>query len=151
MLRTVGAVILGYLVMAFLVFALFTSAYAMLGADGAFRPGSYDVSAAWILVSVVVGLVAALAGGWVARKIARSWQGPRALAVLVLVLGFTMVGFALAVDRPAPAPRTGAPTNTEAMQEARTPTWMMILNPLIGAFGVLVGGRALGRPWRDQA
>ncbi|HEY0971582.1 MAG TPA: hypothetical protein VGE02_11500 [Gemmatimonadales bacterium] len=150
MLRTAGAVVLGYLVMAILVFALFTSAYAVLGAEGAFMPGSYDVSAAWILVSVVVGIVAALAGGWVARRIARDVRGPRALAVLVLVLGLGMAALSLGGSRPDPGPREGAPTNSEAMQQARTPTWMMLLNPLIGALGVLVGGGALGPSRRLQ-
>jgi hypothetical protein len=30
----------------------------------------------------------------------------------------------------------------EAMQQAQTPVWVMLLNPVIGAIGVLVGGGA---------
>jgi hypothetical protein len=33
----------------------------------------------------------------------------------------------------------------EAMQFEQTPLWVALLNPLIGALGVLVGGRALAR------
>ena len=43
----------------------------------------------------------------------------------------------------AVAPRTGEVGNIEAMQSARTPLVVLLLNPLIGAVGVLVGGRAL--------
>jgi hypothetical protein len=31
--------------------------------------------------------------------------------------------------------------NVAAMQNARTPAWIMFLNPIIGAAGVLVGSR----------
>ncbi|MDQ3667052.1 MAG: hypothetical protein M3410_10870 [Acidobacteriota bacterium] len=41
MLRAVLAVIVGYVVMVLLVFATFSLAYLLMGADGAFRPGTY--------------------------------------------------------------------------------------------------------------
>ena len=32
----------------------------------------------------------------------------------------------------------------DAMGQARTPTWLLLFNPVLGALGVLLGGRAVG-------
>ncbi len=143
MLRTIGAVVLGYLAMALVVFVALSGAYLAVGADGAFRPGVYEVSALWIGISLVVGFGAALLGGVVARKVAGGARGPRVLAAVVFVLGLATAAPALRGDAGAAAPRTGEVGNIEAMQSARTPLVVLLLNPLIGAAGVLVGGRAL--------
>lgn len=144
MLRLSGAVVLGYVAMALAVFAGLTAAYLLMGADGAFRPDSYDVSLLWVVTSVVVSFAAALLGGWLARRIGRNTTAPRALAALVAVLGLGMA-VAAAFNAPDdPGVRTGVVDTFAAMQQARTPLWMMLLNPVIGALGVLWGGRALG-------
>ena len=62
MLRTIGAVVLGYLAMALVVFVALSGAYLAVGADGAFRPGVYEVSALWIGISLVVGFGAGTPG-----------------------------------------------------------------------------------------
>jgi hypothetical protein len=145
MFRIIGAVVLGYVAMAVVVFAGLSAAYLVLTADLAFQPGTYDVSMVWIAASVVVGFGAAFLGGSVARTIAGHVIGPRALAVAVVILG---IGLALPVilgSAPTPGPRVGSPGIFEAMQSARTPILALLLNPLIGAIGVLIGGRALGR------
>jgi hypothetical protein len=144
MLRLIGSVVVGYVVMAAVVFVALTGAYVALGADRAFEAGVYDVSLLWIVTSIVVGLAAALLGGWVARRISGSPAGPRALALLVLALGAFLALPVLFGDTAAVGGRTGAPGPFEAMQVARSPVWIVILNPLIGALGALVGGRALG-------
>jgi hypothetical protein len=44
----------------------------------------------------------------------------------------------------------GAVANMEAMQKARTPGWVALMNPLIGAVGVMVGaGLRQARTSRD--
>jgi hypothetical protein len=65
-----------------------------------------------------------------------------ALAGLVLVLGiiFAIPVLTAPADE-APQARTGDVGNTEAMQNARQPDWLVILNPLLGATGVLIGAR----------
>lgn len=143
MLRTVGGVVLGYLVMAVLVFGGLSAAWALMGAERAFLPGVYDVSPLWIATSIVLGFGAALIGGVVVRRIAGTTNATRALALLVVVLGVAMVLPVLTADVASVAIRTGAPSMFEAMGLARTPTWVMLLNPVIGAIGVLVGGGAL--------
>ncbi len=62
MARTIGSVILGYLVMVIVVFATFSLAYQAMGVDRAYQPGTYDVSGLWIAVSIVLGILAAILG-----------------------------------------------------------------------------------------
>jgi hypothetical protein len=50
--RAIGGMVLGYVVMAAIIFVAFTAAYAAMGADGAFKPGTtrsrrYGWSSAW--------------------------------------------------------------------------------------------------------
>jgi len=145
MLRIAGAIVLSYVVMFALVFVTFTLAYLAMGADGAFKPGTYEVSVLWLTASIVLGLVAAVAGGYVCAVVGRSAKAPLALAVVVLVIGFGLA-FANsdAPDPDTPQVRDGAVGNFEAMQSARQPTWLTMVNPVIGAIGVLIGGRLRG-------
>ena len=148
MLRTIVGVIVGYLVMAGLVFVTFTAAYAVLGVDRTFQPGTYQVSPLWIATSFALGLGAALAGGYVCARIARRRAAANALAALVLGLGLLVAGIGIVgvAQEGEPTPRTSEVGNQEAMMRARTPTWMALLNPLVGAAGVLIGGRRRDLP-----
>lgn len=139
MIRSIAGVVVGYIAMALLVFILFSAAYLAMGTDRAFLPGSYQVSSLWLAVSTALSLVAALAGGYVAAAVSRGTSAPLVLACVVLVLGilFTIP----ALGQPDPGPRAGDVGNIAAMQNARTPAWIMLLNPVIGALGVLVGSR----------
>ena len=62
MLKKLVAVIVGYLVMFVVVFMCLTAGYLALGADKVFQPGSYEVTALWLIVWFIVSLGAALAG-----------------------------------------------------------------------------------------
>lgn len=142
MLRTIGGAVLGYVAMALVVFGGLTAAYLLMGADRAFQPGVYDVSLLWMIVSIIVGFGAALLGGRVAVAVARSVNGPRILAGIVIVLGVALALSTLGAEPLSDAVRAPGVGPMEAMAVARTPFWMMLLNPVIGAIGVLVGGRA---------
>ena len=148
MIRIIGGVVAGYVVMAFLVFVTFTLVYMAIGPDMAFRAGVYEVSMLWIIISIVVGLAAAVAGGWVSRRVARTETGPRALAVIVVLLGLAIAVPAMN-DETDGEVREAAVDPFEAMQVARTPLWLMFLNPLIGAAGVLIGGNMAGARRED--
>jgi hypothetical protein len=139
-MRIAGGVVVGYLVIFAIVFVTFSGAFYLLGVERTFQPGSYDVTMIWNIVSVVLGLVAAMVGGVVCLVIARSQTGPRALAALVLLLGLIMAVPVL-TGPPAPATRGPEVGNTEAMVQARQPVWAALANPFIGAFGVLLGAR----------
>jgi len=146
--RIVGSVVAGYVTMFVLVFILFSGAYLMLGTGGSFAAGSWDVSLAWVVISLLVGIAAAVAGGWVCATIAKDLRGPRALAIVVVVLGLLMALPVLLGTGEAAA--VGARPETvgliEAMQNAKQPTWIALLNPLLGAVGVLIGAGLKGSP-----
>lgn len=140
MLRTIGAVIGGYVVMFVLVFTTFSAAYLTLGADGAFHPGTYDVSVLWLAMSTVLSVLAAVAGGLVCAIISRGGKGPPALAILVFVLGLAMAA-PVTLSPPSSEARSADVPNMEAMMKAKSPVWVALLNPMIGAVGVLAGAR----------
>lgn len=139
MARKVIGVIVGYIVMALFVFLTFTGAYLGLGAEQAFKPGNYNVSLRWIVISVVLGLIAAIIGGYVCALIAKSSRAAQVLAGIVLVLGLLVAIPALTANDPRPNVRPREVPNMQAMQNARSPKWVALLNPIIGAVGVLVG------------
>ena len=144
-MRTAGAVVAGYAVMALIVFVSFSLAFLALGAERTFQPGSYAVTTTWVVVSFVLGFVAAVAGGLVCGLIARADTAPRVLAALVIVLGLAMAVPAV-TSPPAPPTRGPAVSNTEAMMNAREPLWMALANPFLGAFGVLLGAHLRNEP-----
>jgi hypothetical protein len=138
--RAIAGVIVGYVGMAGVVFVLFTLAYLALGASGSFKPDSYDVSTTWVLVSIVVGLLAGVAGGYVCALISKLPKPPLVLALIVLVLG-VLSGIPVLLDQSEPGPRTGEVSNFEAMTKAKQPAWIVMLNPILGVVGVLLGAR----------
>jgi len=141
MARAIGSVVLGYVVMAVAVFATFSIAYLVLGPDGSFKPGTYQVSGLWLVVSIVLSFAAAVVGGCVCAAVARTPTPPKVLAGIVLVLGLVLAIPAMMRESGEPVPRPESVGNVEAMQNAEQPLWITLLNPLIGAAGVMVGAR----------
>lgn len=139
MLKAVLGVIVGYLAMSILAFALFTGAWVILKAEGSFKPGSWDVSTTWLLMSFVVSIVAALVGGFVCALIAtRRSRASMVLAGLVFVLGLLMA-VPVMLAEPITEPRPADITMTDAMTKAQQPMFVALLNPFIGAAGVSLG------------
>src|SRR5207253_11250648 len=86
MLRAVLAVIVSYIVMFLLIFAAFSSAYLILGADQAFKPKLFLASNRWIVLSLVVNFVVAVIGGLICAAIAKGGKALLALATVVFVV-----------------------------------------------------------------
>jgi len=142
MLRKIIGVVAGYIAMAAFVFVSFTLLYFILGADSSFQPGSYQVSSTWLLLSLVLGLIAAIIGGLVCMLIAKDKNAAIWLAGLVLVLGIILAIPSLNVsEEEMNKIREGNVDNMEAMQNAKQPPIALILNPIIGAIGVIAGSR----------
>jgi hypothetical protein len=142
MLKAVLAVIVGYLVMALLVFSSFSLAYLLMGADGAFRPGTYDVTPLWLVVSFVFSFIAAVVGGWVCATIARRSTAAKGFAAVVFILGLIVaISIFMASDDARPKVREGNVGNIAAMQNAKQPAWVALMNALIGPAGILLGAR----------
>lgn len=138
--RAIAAVIAGYVTMFVVIFATFTGAYLAMGADRAFKPGTYEVSTLWIGAAFALGLIAALLGGVVCRAIAKVPKQVVILAGVVMLLGALTAYFE--TKKQDPGPRTVAVSNMEAMTKAVQPRWITLANPILGAVGVMLGGRA---------
>ena len=78
--RAILGVIVGYIVMAGAVLGSVAAAWMVMGPDRAYKPGVWEVSTAWIIMMVVVGLIAAMIGGAVCAAIAA--KGSKAAMVL---------------------------------------------------------------------
>lgn len=149
--RAILAVVLGYLTMFAAVFILLTGAYLGMGTDRAFQPSSYQVTPTWLAAWAAVSVIAAVLGGLVCARIARTPTPVRALVVVVLILGaLQAVGVAVA---PKPTPeqqiRAGDVGVFDAMVKARSPLWVAIATPIVGAAGVVAGAKAARRPRQD--
>ncbi len=140
--RIIGSVVVGYLIMFVAIFVLFGGAYLLLGANGSFQPGSWDASGLWLALSVVLGIVAATVGGYVCAAMAKNIRGPQVLVAVVVILGLL---FAIPALTGAGGAAAGVRPDTvglfDAMQNARQPMWLVLLNPVLGAVGVLIGAR----------
>ncbi|MDX6383702.1 MAG: hypothetical protein QOK48_1275 [Blastocatellia bacterium] len=141
MVRSVLGVIIGYILMFILQIIAFMSIYTMMGADWSFQPGSYQASTAWTAMQFTVILITTIIAGLICAVIAKGGKAPLVLAGLVLVLGLAL-GAASMTMRPADTHevRTASVPNMEAMQKARHPAWVILLGPIIGAVGVVIGG-----------
>jgi len=140
MIRAILAVIVSYVLMFVLIFLAFTGVYLVLRADGAFKPGSFEASSTWIAIAFVVNFVVAVIGGMVCAAIARGGKAPIALAAVVFVLGLLLAIPSLMVQK-ADAVRAGDVPMFEAMQKAKEPPWVPLTFPIVGAIGVLIGGK----------
>ncbi|HEX9253841.1 MAG TPA: hypothetical protein VF870_16455 [Ignavibacteriaceae bacterium] len=142
MVRNILGVVLGYVAIFIFVFITFTVLYFILGADGSFEPGTYEVSFIWIVLSFILGLVAAVLGGYICVLISKNQKTALVLAGFVLVLGIVMAIPALGdTTNEVQEMRSADVPNMEAMQKAKQPAIMLLLNPIIGALGVFAGSK----------
>jgi small-conductance mechanosensitive channel len=138
MVRKILGAIAGYIVFAFGIFLLFSALYLALGPDRAFLPAKYDPTMLWTVSAFILGFAAAVIGGFVAALIGRS-GAVRIMAGLVLLIGAIVVVMLIKENKPQEV-RTGDVPNMEAMMKAREPVWVGVVNPILGAIGVFVGG-----------
>lgn len=138
---SIAGAIAGYIVMAIFIIATFWVSFSILGIDRLFAAGTYEASSSWIVLSLVLGLAGALVGGWVAGKVSPKAHAVQALAGLVLVFGLFSAQAAQNEEVPRGGPRGPEATMSDVMAHARQPTWITFVNPLLGAVGVLLGGR----------
>lgn len=141
--KIVGGLLLGYVTMFVAVFLLFSAGYLLLGTDGSYQAGSWDVSFAWVILSIVVGLGAAVAGGYVCAFISSDPKATQALVGLVVVLGLLMALPAVmgGSSEVATTMRPDTVGLFDAMINAKQPNWLAFLNPLLGAVGIVIGSR----------
>jgi hypothetical protein len=147
MARLIAAVLAGYATMAVAIMVAFGIAFKLLGIDQLFTPGTYDAAAGWIALSFALGFLGAIAGGWVCSRIAGGPTAPRWLATFVLVLGLFYALPVMLKDDPARGgPRPAEASMSDAMSHAKQPVWVALLNPLVGAMGVVIGAGLRAKP-----
>ena len=142
MLRAILAVIVSYLLMFVLLFVAFSCLYLVLGADGAFKPGTYEASNQWIAIAFIINVIVAIIAGWICAAMARGGKAPLALAAVVFVLGLLLaIPSLVARSDNSNTVRSGDVPMMEAMQKAKEPPWVPLLFPFVGAAGVLIGAK----------
>jgi hypothetical protein len=122
--------------------AAFMTIYTLVGANWSFKPASYEASTRWTVMQFAVILVTTIIAGLICAIIAQQGRAALVLAAVVLVLGLAL-GFASMALRPADTHevRAGDVPNMEAMSKARHPAWVIFLGPVIGAAGIVIGGK----------
>lgn len=142
MARSVIGVIVGYLLMFALEFAAFMTIYTVVGADWSFKPGSYYASTRWTLMQFTVAFVIAVIGGWICALISKGGKAPLVLAIVIVVIGFTLGALHVATQ-PADTGEVRGPNvpNLVAMTKTRQPAWVFFLGPVLGAVGAIAGGK----------
>ncbi len=140
MLRKIGGVVAGYVAMVAFVIGTFSALYVVLGPERSYLPNSYEVSMLWIICTFLLGFFAAIFGGFLCKMISRSTAAVQVFAGIVLILGIVM-GVAVAMAEKPNEVRSGPVTNAEAMQKSQQPVWVAFLNPVIGAIGIILGGK----------
>jgi hypothetical protein len=134
MLRGVGAVVLGYIIMAVIVMigSVALLASVVPGGMAALKTmrGNPDAmpkpTPRYFAMNLTLSAIAALVGGWVTKRVAGepSHSYVLALASMTVLLG--------------------ALTAFKGTGAERQPTWYKVVIPLIGAVGVLLGARLAG-------
>jgi len=145
MVRFITAIVIGYLVMLLVVIGVFAAASPLVGVDRLFEPGTYQAARGWIVLSLAISLVAAMTAGSICARIAPATAAPLWLAAVVLVLGGLMaVPVVTSTNAARGGPRPPGITMSDAMAHAEQPVWVALLNPLVGAAGVLIGAGPRG-------
>lgn len=140
MLKSILGVIVGFIVMTMIGFVICFCAYFGLGVERVFQPESYDVSTIWIVLMMAIAVIGGILGGLICAAISKSKGACMAFVVLVLVLG-VIGAITTAMKEHPSAPRSGDVSYLEAMQKGQTPGWLCLVDPVLGAVGVMLGAR----------
>lgn len=140
MLRSILSVIAGYAVMAVIVVAGFSVAF--VAPDFAYQAGTLDVSTGWLVYTIVLSFLAAVAGGLVCVLIARNYQPVVVFAAIVLAYGMYEAYRNGQRERPnKTAAEVAAMSMMDKAQMSVQPAAYAWSLPFIAAVGVLIGGR----------
>ena len=148
MLRSLGAVVVGYFLIVVLSVASAGISWMLFGAEGAFSEGSAVYSNGWAASSCIFGFFAAIIVGWSTASLGRHSRNMPViyLAVLLLVFGLALAILGSGEARGAvPEGKTMAElTFFEAGQVGIDPTWYTYVIGVIGCLGVILGGTIRG-------
>ncbi len=142
MIRAILAVVISYVVMFVLMSVVFMGVFLLMGVEWSFKPNSFEASNGWITMALTANLIVGIVGGLICALIARGGKAPLALAIVVFALGLLLaIPAIVAHQASAGLVRSGNVTQVEAMQKANEPIWVPLTFPVLGAIGVLFGGK----------
>lgn len=147
MLRIIAGIIVGWIVMAILVMAVFFIAWLALGNDGTFQQNSYWTTSTFNIAVLAGGTIAAIVGGLACALIARNAKAALALAAIVTAIG--IVTAVMEMKKPDPPARTGEVTMQDIATHGKEPTWFAFSKVILSAAGIVIGARlvsAKGKP-----
>lgn len=139
MLRKILGVIAGYIALMIVTFIALTVWYNVLGADGVFGPANFEPTIAWSAGALIVSFLAALSGGYVSVLVGKAPVTAKILAGIVLVLGL-IVGAMIIMGPVKNEVRPAIISMFEAIGKIKEPAWVCIVNPFVGAIGIMIGG-----------
>ena len=143
MLRFIAGIIVGYLVMAALIVAMFFTTIRAMGWDGVLQPASYWTTNTFNMIVLTGGFFAAIVGGAVCMVIARNGRAATTLIAIVLIFG---IGSAIMnMNRPDPPARTGEITLEDLNEHGKEPVWFGFGKVVIAAAGLLIGSSLVPR------
>ncbi len=149
MLRSILAVVVGYIVMAAVVMLTFTAAFFAPGL--VFETHGIGVTLPFLVFSLAMGAVAAALGGIVAALIAgkHARRAVLALVAIVFVLGLASAVYGLfRVPPTVSAEEVARMTPMEKAAIGQEPVWYSFLVPFLGSAGILAGGWLASRRGR---
>jgi hypothetical protein len=139
MLKSILGMIAGYVAISLFFFAAFAGVYFTLGVERIFQSDSYEVSTLWLILSAATGLGGGILGGYLCAAISGSQRACELFATILLIV---LIAFCLPKMRDrSPVWRAGDVPFMDAMRLTQMPLWMHVLNPVLGAVGVLLGAR----------
>ncbi|HVF73054.1 MAG TPA: hypothetical protein VM940_15735 [Chthoniobacterales bacterium] len=146
MLRSIIAIIVSYVAMFVLFMVLFTGLYFAFGVERVFQPDSYEVSALWLVVTLIGALLGAMFGGYLCATISKSWRTCQVFALIAFLLALVQCLSDLRSKNPdAPNVRAGDVPFPDGIKLGVTPLWFHFVNPLVGGIGALLGARVKRR------
>ena len=140
MTKSIIAVVVSFLIMEVVFFAVFTGLYLALGAERVFEPGTFKITALWIVLALAGALGAGVLGGYLCAAMSGSMRACQIMAGLVFALALLMCVPSMTADQ-TPRPRAGDLPTMEAMQQGQAPIWMHLLSAVLFGGGVLLGAR----------
>jgi MFS family permease len=138
MIRKILGGLAGYVVYFFSLYLFFIGFSVALGPDRLFRAGNYDPSVTWFIGVFLLGVIAAVIGGYIAALIGER-GAVRIMAGIVAVICTLVFVMLFKEDKTVEARTVELPT-MDAMFKAREPLWFAGVNPILIVSAVLLGG-----------
>jgi hypothetical protein len=143
MIRATAGVVSGFIVGFAISIGLFMAMWFGLGPDAILEKGLFKGNMILNIGAPLFTVIGGLVGGWLCARVSRSRRAVIACAAVLFLVGAW--GAYDVLQKPEPGPRAPGLTAKQALDKGREPTWFALINPLLGAGSILVGGMCLCR------